>query len=207
MTTAIFLPAMRPQNFARIVENLAETTDDYHAYWVVNTPQAADELTRLKQSYWRDNGASWAVRLNHLYDHTTEPYFFLGADDLKWHPGWLKTAMAVMERIDGVVSVNDMWQHGVGTSALVSRNYIDTMSGCIDQPGVVCHPGYAHHGAETELFQTAAKRGRYAYCEQSVVEHMHAILGKAPDDEVYALGASLTAESVAMFESRKHLWR
>lgn len=205
--TAILIPAMRPQFFERIVTNIAEVTPEpYHLYFMVGTADAAAELDRLGQTYWRDHGDSWGHRLNFMYDHTDEPYLFLGADDLKWHPHWLTRAMQPMLQVDGVVSVNDQWQ-SCGTSALVSRNYIATMSGTMDEPDVLIHPGYTHHGSETELFETAAKRGRYAYCAESVVEHLHQILGKAPDDEVYALGASRTSYNVALFQKRRQLWQ
>lgn len=205
--TAILIPAMRKQFFERIVSNIEETTPEPHRIvWMVGTDADAAELDRLGQFYFRDNGGTWGSRLNHMYHNTSEPYIFLGADDLKWHPRWLEHAMTIMRRIDGVVSVNDQWQ-SYGTSALVSRNYITTMSGTMDEDDTLIHPGYTHHGSETELFETAAKRGRYAYCTESVVEHLHFILGKSEDDEVYALGASRTVENVTLYQKRRHLWQ
>ena len=204
---AIFIPAMRVQNFERIVQNLAETTSDpYAIYWMIETDEEATELDRLEQFYWRDEGGRWGHRLQFLYENTKEQFMFLGADDLLWHPDWLIHAMCTMKDVRGVVSVNDLWQHGVGTSALVDRDYIDTMSGCVDEPGMLIHPGYFHFATETELFETAMSRGRYAYCAESVVEHLHFTLDKSPIDDVYRLPTPHTQEDVDLYHSRKHLW-
>lgn len=203
---AILIPAERPQNFARLVENIAEATPEpHHVYWMVHKPQCADELARLRQTYWTDNGASWGVRLNRLYQLTTEPFMFLGADDVKFHPGWLTEAMNAMQSVDGVVFVNDLY-NPCGTLALVSRHYIDTMSGCADEPGVIIHPGYIHGYSDTELANTARHRGRYAKCDTSVVEHLHPGAGKAPHDEVYAKGAAAMGVDLQLHLSRAHLW-
>lgn len=205
--TAILIPAMRTHHYERIVANVADVTPEpYRIVWMVGTDADAAELDRLGQSYFRDTGGTWGGRLNHMYHNTSESYLFLGADDLKWHPHWLEHAMTIMARVDGVVSVNDQWQ-AAGTSALVSRNYIDTMSGTVDESDTLIHPGYTHHGSETELFETAAMRGRYAYCAESLVEHMHFIVGKSEDDDVYALGASRTVENVTLYQKRRHLWQ
>lgn len=205
--TAILIPAMRVQHFERIVANIADVTPQPHfIYWMVSAQEEVDELDSLDQLYFRDDGGTWGGRLNHMFHHTSEPYVFLGADDLKWHPRWLEHAMSAMKRVDGVVSVNDQWQLQ-GTSALVSRHYINSMSGCMDEDDVLIHPGYTHHGSETELFETAARRGRYAYCAESVVEHLHFIVNKSEDDEVYALGASRTAYNVALFQKRRQMWQ
>jgi hypothetical protein len=204
--TAILIPAMRPQHFARLVDNIAETTPEPHnVYWAIGTDVAADELARLKQDYWKDDGASWGVRLNFMYHHTTEPYLFLCADDVKFHDGWLTAAHRCMTGIDGVVMVNDL-HNPRGTLALVSRHYLDTESGCVDVPGVVCCPFYRHTYVDDELRDVAQSRNRYAYCPESVVEHLHPAAGKGEWDDVYAVGAQSVASDSALYRSRMHLW-
>src|ERR1035437_6526547 len=93
-----------------------------------------------------------------------------------------------------------------GTLALISRRYIEEESGCIDVEGVVIYPGYFHNYSETELFETAKSRGRFAYCEESVVEHLHPDAGKAEKDEIYQLGMAHLVEDQDLFFSRRHLW-
>ena len=46
--TAILIPAMRPQNFERLVVNIEETTPEPHVtVWMVGTDDAEKELMRL----------------------------------------------------------------------------------------------------------------------------------------------------------------
>ena len=130
---------------------------------------------------------------------------FLGADDVQFHPGWLEAAMNTMVAIDGVVAVNDMF-NPTGTLALVSRRYIDQQGGTGDDTGAIIHRGYFHNYSETELFNTARHRGRFAYCGASVVEHMHWAPGKSEHDEVYRLGDHHTGQDRDLHLSRQHLW-
>lgn len=206
MTTAICIPAERPQFFERIVTNIAETTQDYNLYWVVGTDVAARELDRLHQDFWQDEGdISWGVRANFMYSQTVEEYLFIGSDDSLWHHGWLTAALDAMYPIDGAVIVRDGYNPS-GTLPLVSRRYIETMSGCIDEPNVIFHSGYRHAYVETELRETAQHRGKYAYCPDSYVEHLHFGAGKADHDEVYAIGEASCIPGAALFASRRHLW-
>jgi hypothetical protein len=188
------------------VENIAEATPEPHAtYWYVGTVEAAQELARLEQTHWLDGGDSWGNRLNKLLNLTSEPYLFCAADDVKFHPGWLTAAHKCMTGVEGVVMVNDM-KNPQGTNPLVSRHYIDTESGCVDEPRVIIHPGYAHAYSDTELIYTAMSRGRHAYCPESVVEHLHPGAGKGEWDAVYAVGQASMAPGFALFQSRQHLW-
>jgi len=110
-----------------------------------------------------------------------------------------------MRQVDGVVSVNDVLT-GEGTLALVSMRYIREESGCVDTPNVIIYPGYHHNFSERELFLTAQRRNRFAYCAQAVVEHLHWLNGKVPTDDVYVLGQSTWDLDMAMHLSRLRLW-
>jgi hypothetical protein len=153
----------------------------------------------------RVDGGTWGGRLNKLFGCTTEPYLFLGADDVRFHPGWLDAAIATMEQVDGVVAVNDLWNPR-GTLALVSRRYLLEEGGTVDDSGAIIHEGYRHCYSETELFETAQSRGRFAYCAEAVVEHLHPAAGKAVDDAVYQLGTAAFEADQALYLSRRHLW-
>jgi hypothetical protein len=207
MTTAILIPAMRGDRLRALIANIEETTPgpcEVHIAATIGVHAwALDDDPRVTR--WFDDGGTWGGRLNELFRHTTEPYLFLGADDVRFHPGWLEAALSVMADTDGVVAVNDLWNPR-GTLALVSRRYLVEEGGTVDGTGAIIHEGYGHVFSETELFETAASRGRFAYCAESVVEHLHPVAGKAEDDEVYRLGfASLDADT-ALYQSRRHLW-
>lgn len=207
MNTAICIPAERPQFFERIVANIEATTPESHnVYWVVGDEVAARELDRLHQDFWQDEGGvSWGVRANFMYRETTEPYIFVGSDDSLWHEGWLTAALHAQTNIDGVVIVRDGY-NPAGTLPLISRRYIETMSGCADEKNVIFHSGYRHAYVETELRETAKSRGKYAYCADSYVEHLHFGAGKSDHDAIYAIGEASCIPGAALFNSRRHLW-
>jgi hypothetical protein len=205
----IFIPLMRPHRIRLALESIRNSTRvDYRVYWMVDAraTEAISILNEEGQTYFLDDGGTWGKRLNYMYEHTTEPHFFLGADDLIWHDGWYEVAMRYMNEVDGVVSVNDLQSQGDGTSPLVSRNYIDTRSGCADTPRVVIYPGYKHNFSERELYVTAQQRNCFRYARDAIVEHIHFLSGKAPHDEVYAKGDATYLEDEALFQSRHHIY-
>ena len=206
-STAILLPAMRPDKVWDLYRNIEETTPEPHTiWWAIDSLSNFPNLVLCSpESIYVDGGGNWGRRLNALFGLSTDPYVFLAADDVRFHPGWLSEAMAAMHIVDGVVAVND-GLNPRGTLSLVSRNYINQESGCIDIPGVVIYPGYWHFFSESELFDTAASRGRFAYATNSYVEHLHHVNGKAPFDDVYALGGSQGLEDEYLYNSRVHLW-
>ena len=204
---ALLIPVMRAEKIAALIENIDRTTDAPHQiYWACTKPsECCDVLLGLGEFVYTDEGDTWGHRINRLFDLTKEPYVFLGADDVRFHEGWDEHALKAIDSIQGVVSVNDL-SNPNGTLALVSRRYINNQSGCVDTPGVVIYPGYSHNFSETELFETARRRGRFAYCATSIVEHVHPDANKAEDDEIYQLGRARLEEDKALFNSRRHFW-
>ena len=192
---------MRPAKLTPLVENIAEVTPEPHTVYFIATPELA-HAAHLPDSAQviLDDGASWAKRINLGYRETSEPYLFLGADDILFHPGWLAAALAVMD--EGVVIVNDL-HNPHGTMALVARTYADR--GTIDGPGLL-HEGYRHNYVDGELFGTARSRGRLVECPESVVEHLHPAAGKAQDDWVYEIGRAAWDDDTALYNRRHHLW-
>lgn len=206
-TIAIFTPSLnRPHRLKELVENIRQTTTvPFKLYFVVSDEESVNILDSLGVSFWVDEGGTWIERNNFMYEKTDEPYIFLGSDDLRYHPNWDIEALKVMEEVDGVVPVNDKHNPN-GTSALISRNYIDTMSGCIDAKGVIAYPEYQHNYADTELFETAKSRERFRYAINSVVEHLHHAAKKAPIDDTYKKSDKTILKDKKLYDSRKHLW-
>lgn len=207
-STAILIPAMRPDKVWDLYCNIEDTTPEPHTvWWAVDSMRDFPTLSLLSpDSILVDGGGTWGRRLNALFTLSTDPYIFTGADDVHFHPGWLTEAYRMMALVDGVVAVND-GLNPRGTLALVSRRYIDEESGCVDVPGVIIYPGYHHFFSETELFDTAESRGRFAYAAYSVVEHYHHVNGKAPDDWVYDLGRQTALKDEWIYNSRCHMWQ
>jgi hypothetical protein len=193
-----------------LLRSIAEATDvPYRVMFATSDQATIDELTRLGASFIVDEGGddgSYPKRINRLYKTTTEPYILLAADDLAFRAGWFQAALALQQSLDGVVGINDL-HNAAGVHFLVSRNYIETLGGCIGEPGVVLHEGYRHCYCDDELRHTAISRGRWAWARDSVIEHLHHAAGKSHDDNVYAIGASSMAQGAAVFQSRSHLWQ
>ena len=206
LSTAILIPAMRGHLLRGLLASIRDATPEPHQVWVIGTPDVVNSIPDDDDTVvYEDHGGTWGKRLNYLFAQSTESYVFGGADDLRFHPGWLSAALKTMAEVDGVVMVNDL-QSDFGTLPLVSRHYIETLGGTVDGPGTIFHDGYAHNFTERETVETAKARGRWAYCPESVVEHMHYLSGKAPHDKVYELGQSTWDLDIALYQSRAHLW-
>ena len=200
----------RPHRIEPLLQSIVEATDVPHRVIFGCSDQATvDELDRLGAWYVRDAGGdegTWPKRINRLYHEVNEPYILCAADDLAFRPGWFQAAMIVMNRVDGVVAVNDL-MNMAGVHLLLSRNYIETLGGCIGEPGVVCHQGYYHSYVDDEMRATAMFHGRWGFAQDSVVEHLHPGTGKAPSDETYRIGEASMTQGHQVFMSRAHLWQ
>jgi hypothetical protein len=112
----------------------------------------------------------------------------------------------------GIVGTNDLANPRVmcgqhATHMLIRRSYIAKHSGVVDEPRKVIHEQYPHEYADDELIQTAMARGAYAHAFDSLVEHCHPMVGKAPDDETYRLGRSRSRQGRRLFRARRPLWQ
>jgi hypothetical protein len=207
--TAIFIPSLwRPDRLEQVLRSLHENTPEPHGVYVV-LDQSDLSSQRICQAhlvrYWMDDAGWYWPRLQFLYEQTTEPWMFLGQDDITFEPDWLSRLFAHVEPCVAVVAPND--GHGlVGTSFLVRRAYVDTQGGHVGFAGRLHDPAYHHNFTDTEFMATADARGAYVHAEDVLVEHYHPDWGIAPDDGTYQRVKPFLAEDRALFESRRHLW-
>ena len=211
MSVAILLPVLdRPHRIVPLLENIARATPEEHVvYFAASDQLTLDQLDQAGANYLPDGGDTWPNRINRLFAWTFfAEYVFLCADDVLFHDGWLPpllAAQAEMGPIGGVAVPNDL-HNPYGTLALVSRRYVNEVGAVLDTPGAVVYSGYQHNWSDTELFATAAKRGRHRYVEGSVVEHLHHGIGKSPADATYAKGMASFNQDQALYSSRLALW-
>lgn len=213
---AILIPVLgRPQRVVPTIESVAAATPEAHRllFLVSDTDEAtiaalaaagADHLVVAA------GRGSWACKINDGYRATTEPWIFTGADDLAFHPGWFTRALAWADDRTGMIGTNDIANPRVMTGAhsthsLFRRSYVDEL-GTIDGSGLVMHEGYAHQYADDEAVATAKARGVYAHAFDSIVEHLHPMVGKAADDDTYRLGRDGTQAGKRLFLQRRRLW-
>lgn len=152
----------------------------------------------------------YARKINYVAATSSEPFLFLAADDLHFHPGWYPAARALMGGGIGVVGTQDLaptdrarsGQHA--THFLVAREYV--ARGTIDEPGKLLHEGYPHEYVDDEFVQTAKKREAWAFAAASVVEHLHPSWGKAPRDPLYDAQRQRMNAGRAVLIRRRKLW-
>lgn len=216
----ILVPVLnRPHLVEPLLKNIAEATPEPHRVLFIADADDQPELKVLDAAgadyITLEPPVNWARKVNEGYRKTTEPYFFVGADDLSYYPGWFSRAVSYMKPGIGIVGTNDLANPRVmcgehSTHMLIRRSYIDKHSGVIDEPDTVIHPGYPHEFGDDELIQTAMARGAYAHAFDSLVQHCHPIVGpmaeKVPDDDTYRLGRARTKQGRRLFHSRRRLW-
>lgn len=214
----VIVPVLRrPHRAVLVAESLAKATPQPHRLLFVASPGDTAEHEAV-----RATGADllvideppmpgdYARKVNAAYRSSTEPLLFLGADDLEFHPGWLKAAVWKLTNGIGVVGTNDLGNPRVmaglhATHSLVTRRYADDF-GTIDRPGEILHEGYHHEYVDDELVGTAKRRGAWAFAAESIVEHLHPHWAKAPTDPLYAAQAQRMRASRELFQRRRRLW-
>jgi glycosyltransferase involved in cell wall biosynthesis len=213
--TAIFIPTyQRAHRIAALVRNVRENTDGaYHLLFIAveeDAPTRAAVDATGERCFINTGLPTYAGAINAAYHATDEPYFFCGADDLRFYPGWLTHAYAGMMDGIGVVGVNDLsiadaLDDESATHYLVRRMYIARYSGVIDQPDTVLY-GYDHNYTDMEFIATARARRMYRYCPEAIVEHLHPLWEKAADDPIYAKGRRQYEEDTQRYTRRRPLW-
>lgn len=215
----IIVPVLRrPRNAQRLVTSVVSSTDEGVARVLfVGSPGDDEEHAACRRTGCdllvidrRPATGDWARKINEAYRRTTEPYLFLGADDVLFRPGWWPAARRHLDAGAEVVGTNDLGNPRVmrgehATHFVVARSYVDRC-GTIDQRGVVLHEGYAHEMVDDEFLQTAEYRGVYAFAEDCHVEHLHPNWGKADSDPLYAAQRARMRQGRRLWLQRRHLW-
>jgi glycosyltransferase involved in cell wall biosynthesis len=213
---AVIVPVLgRPHRVKPLLASIAATTPERHRVLFVADEDDDAELAALEAARADvlavASGASYAAKINAGYHATTEPVFFMAADDLAFRPDWYSRAASYFSDEIHVVGTNDLCNPRVmcgqhSTHTLVKRSYIEEQSGVVDEADTVLHEGYAHEFCDDEFVQTAMARGVYAHAFDSLVEHLHPLANKAPDDATYLRGRARTAQSRRLFRQRRRLW-
>jgi len=103
-------------------------------------------------------------------------------DDQLCHPGWFEKVMrAHDEQVKGfgMIAVNDLNLDGnvLGTTLLFDRMFCRDILG-----GVIAYP-YNYFYVDNELNERAKNVGRYYWCKDAIVEHLHWSNNKRQQDE------------------------
>jgi hypothetical protein len=215
---AILVPVLaRPHRVAPLLDSIEAATPTADVLFVCDPDdhaeiEAIDEEVRRRGERYLDYtllDGNYAAKVNHGVRMTSAQYFFTGADDLDFKPGWFEAALAVIEPDIGLVGTQDLCNARViagehATHFLMTREYAERP--CIDGSPGPLFEGYEHEFVDDELIGTARKRGAYAFAGDAVVEHLHPDAGKAPRDALYDAQGERMARSRPLFAKRRKLW-
>jgi len=210
----VIVPVLhRPQNVKPFMESLRASTGLARAWFVCEEGDdvQADEVRSYGGNVLFHSG-SFAKKANFAFDQLSAlseaQWVFLAGDDVKFRPGWLDHCFEVARRYKAkVVGTNDLANPRVmrgehATHMLVERAYVMENGASWDGPGVLCHEGYHHWFVDDELVTVAKQNSVFQVALGSEVEHVHPMVGKAPNDAVYDLGAEKSKSDEALFKSR-----
>lgn len=211
---AILMPTIwRANRMKENVENLYDVTskDDIDIIFVIEKDdieslemsRKLDAITLINQRSRNFGGA-----INTAVRTLTHNYFFGGSDDFLFHKDWLPPLLELSKNY-GMVGTNDLGNPQVAAgelavSYLIRRDYVNRA--CIGNPDDLLYEGYMHNFTDTELTETAIYNKEYAYCADSIVEHMHPAWGKSPIDDTYMLQDGTWGPDTQLFMSRRVLW-
>jgi glycosyltransferase involved in cell wall biosynthesis len=212
---AIIIPVLgREDRIEPLLENIAQVTDvEHRVVFVCSRGDPATEVCRATDADtivvpWAADRADYAKKINRAFELTEEEWIFQAATDLLFHEKWASRALYVgnVQKV-GVVGTNDLGNPSVkrgahATHILISRAYIETYGGTVDNSGIVFSTEYDHQYIDTEFVQTAVARRQFAPCLRSVVEHLHPHWGKAEMDATYEKSERLYREDAAIYNRR-----
>lgn len=211
---AILIPVLkRPHRVIPVLESIRRATPAASVCFIHNSDdfpeiEALDEANVEKEAFVCDG--NYAEKINFAAEDIYEDFIFTGADDLEFHTGWYQAALAHMTEGTMVVGTNDICNPNViagrhATHFLVRTEYLE--QGTIDEPYKLLHEGYQHEWVDNEFIETARARGVYAHADDSIVEHLHPMVGKAPMDELYAGMHERMQQGGPLFLERQKLWQ
>lgn len=215
-TVDILIPTYgRADRLAAVAANIHDATEvDHRVVFIIEDVDLKATRHLGLDVIVNDHEPNYAGACLTGYERTTAPYLFCGADDLRFHPGWDRAALAAMAALPHlrVVGTNDLCNPYVAagmhsTHSLVDRRYLDEVGGTVDAgPGSFLPTCYTHQFTDTEFIGTAKMRAVFAPCLDSVVEHLHWSLGLTPEDATTAKTVAHLDDDAALYDERKDLW-
>lgn len=213
----VLIPVLgRPQATPAVVSSVFRTSDALVIviaspgdYQPTGDPILMDAM--FITANWEPGPGDYARKLNRALQHVETEFVFQGASDLRFHPGWEEAALRRAPNAD-VIGTNDLcnplvMRGGHSTHSLLRRDYIlDTGTTYLDGPGVAFHEGYDHQYVDNELVAVARHRGIWAFAEDSHVEHLHPLCGKAEMDDIYMKALKAGTRDGRLYRTRQAQW-
>lgn len=212
----LLIPVLdRPHKVAPLVESITACTKSEHAIFFICSRDDEPEIAAVREAgleplvYHSAPGrGDFAKKINWAFEQTSGEWFFQGADDIRFRPGWDVQALVIARRARcSVIGTNDMHnpavrRHQHSTHTLIRRSYIEEQGGTFDGSGRVFHEGYDHQYVDNEFIALAKKRGEFAFASRSLVEHFHPHWGNATMDATYLKATRKTMQDRRLFRER-----
>lgn len=131
--------------------------------------------------------------------------FFHQGDDLWYNDGWLRLALdAHRDKLQnyGLVGVNDSMHDGnhISTHALWDRQFCKDHLG-----GVMAMPHYGYYNVDVEFNERAKRAGKFYWCKEAVVKHIHPANSGRVKDETDTSHESCWEHDQALLAERRAL--
>lgn len=212
MSVLVVVPTFgRSNRLVAVFRNIVDrSSPSVRALFVIEAddPDSLQVCNQFGLPYLINTGhRSYAGAVNCAAAELDCDWLFTGADDLDFRAGWDVNALRLADLTGAkVIGTNDLHHSHVlagqhSTHSLVAADYIAEGATADAIPGKVLHE-YHHNYVDTELVQVAMRRGVYAHCHTSVVEHLHPFWGLAEMDATYEHGQSQYGEDGVLFEQR-----
>ena len=214
----ILIPVLnRPHNAATVSESIKVTKTPHRVIFICSPGDDAQIEACLQTGHetwtvpWMPGKADFSKKVNWGYEHSTAPWLFQAADDLRFYPDWDVNALKVAhhrERL--VIGTNDLHnalvKRGVhATHVLFARSYIEEYGGTHDNTGHVYSETYDHQYVDLEFCLTAKRRGVWGFSKTSIVEHLHPHWKLAEMDSTYEKAMRATASDYRLYQRRMGL--
>jgi glycosyltransferase involved in cell wall biosynthesis len=189
----------RPDNAQRLLEAIDRTSQA--PVDVVFAVDADDPLKDQYPAYCTQvvEGGSMVAALNQVAVANAEKYPYIGflGDDTLPHRFWYGRIMWALEsKKNSMVYGNDLI-HGEGlpTAIFMDSNVIRSL-------GFMAPPGQKHLYVDNYWKALGDKTGNLIYVNDAVIEHLHPLVSKAENDEVYDTVNSLYDHDHTAFNER-----
>lgn len=209
----VVVPVLRrPQNAEPFMASLREAVLQGSRPDVIAVANRDDQETA---EAWRRAGAtvgfcdeepgSFGQKANLAAHFVTTDWMFLVGDDVKFHPGWLETALIDLDPSVCVVGTNDLGTPHVqagehATHMFLRMDYIHHPGASWDGPDTACGP-YRHWFTDNEMVTVAKLRGVWTW-RNAIVEHLHPYFDRGEMDDIYAIGEEHSQADARLWEQR-----
>lgn len=210
MKTSILLCSMgRPTLLAQNIRRLYETTQGHEIELVVVIDRDAESV-RAVSALCLELNVPYTLQFNptprgaitcwnEALRLSTGDLLFPSGDDQEFEGGWLDHAKAAHAGLGGYgcVGINDNLNSSASfcTTLFFDRKFCKEVYGGVIAPTIL-----KYYCVDNLLDELARKAGKFAYCPESVVRHIHPSAGRRPADDTDLSHGDYWTEDVEMME-------